>query len=83
MKLDALNFGIAGGIIWGVTVFICTLLAIYTGYSETFLAILQSVYPGYHISLLGSFVGLIYGFLDGFLGFFLLAWLYNKIKRTS
>lgn len=83
MKLDTISFGIAAGIFWGVTMFICTLLAFYTGYSTDFLRIIQSLYLGYRISLGGSFIGLIYGFIDAFIAGFILAWLYNKISRLN
>jgi hypothetical protein len=52
----------------------------YTGYSTEFLNLIASIYPGYSISWSGSIVGLAYGFADGFVGLFLLAWLYNKLE---
>jgi hypothetical protein len=78
--LNATKLGIAGGIVWGVSMLIFTLLSFYTGYAQPFLVLMASVYPGYTISLWGSIIGLIYGFIDAFIGFFLLAWIYNKLK---
>jgi hypothetical protein len=78
--LNAKRLGVSGGIIWGLCMFICTILALLTGYSVDFLNVMRSVYPGYSISWGGAIVGLIYGFADGFAGFFLLAWIYNKLK---
>ncbi len=75
--LHPTKLGLAGGIIWAISMFICTLLAVYTGYSKEFLMLMSSIYPGYTVSLGGSIVGLIYGFFDAFIGLFLLAWLYN------
>lgn len=71
------KLGLAGGIIWGLCTFVCTVLAIYTDYSKDFLKILMSIYPGYDISWGGAFLGLIYGFVDAFIGLWLLGVLYN------
>lgn len=79
--LNPLNLGLSGGIIWGITMFICTILAVYTGYSANFLANLTDIYPGYTVTLVGSIIGLIYGFIDAFVAFFLLAWIYNKLNK--
>ncbi len=78
--LNPVKLGIAGGVVWGLCMFVCTMLAIYNGYSAKFLEMMADIYPGYTISLWGAIVGLIYGFLDAFFGLFLLAWLYNKLK---
>jgi hypothetical protein len=70
---------VSGGILWSICMFICTILAMYTGYFTQFLNLMASIYPGYSISWLGSIIGLAYGFVDAFVGLFLLAWLYNKL----
>jgi hypothetical protein len=79
--LKPVKLGLSGGIIWGLSMLFCTILAIYTGYSAKFLDIMANVYPGYSISWPGAFIGTVYGFLDGFFGLFLLGWLYNKLDR--
>jgi hypothetical protein len=78
--LNARRLGLAGGIIWSISMFICTVLAIYTGYTKEFLNLMGSIYLGYSISWPGAFIGLVYGFIDAFVGFYLLAWLYNKLE---
>ena len=78
--LNAKKLGIAGGIVWGGCFYLTTLLCLYTGYAEFWLAPWVSVYPGFELSLSGAFVGLLYGFADGFIGLYLLAWIYNKLK---
>lgn len=78
--LNPIKLGISGGILWGLCMFICTILAIYFGYSTKFLYVMADIYPGYTISWWGTIVGFIYGFLDAFIGLFLLAWIYNKLK---
>jgi len=82
MKLKPLALGIALGIVWGGALFFTTLLSVFTGYGKLFLeALPQSIYPGYSISLVGSLLGLIYGFLDGLVCGALIGWIYNKIAK--
>lgn len=78
--LDPKKFGFAGGILWGLCMFVCTVLAVFTGYATMFLNLMASIYPGYAISWAGSFIGMVYGFADAFIGFYLFAWLYNKLR---
>jgi hypothetical protein len=79
MRLNASRLGLAGGILWGLCMFVMTLVSVPTGYAADFLKMIGSVYLGYHVSLAGSIVGLIYGFLDGFIGLYVLAWLYTRL----
>ena len=77
--LDQRRLGLAGGILWGAAMFICTVLSLYIGYSTEFLQLMSTVYPGYTITWAGAFIGLLYGFVDAFIGLYILAWLYNKL----
>ncbi len=80
MKLKPLALGVAFGILWGGAIFLTTLLSHYAGYGTAFLeALPRSIYPGYSITLAGSFIGLIYGFIDGFVCGAIAAWIYNKV----
>jgi len=80
MKLKPFAFGTALGIVWGGSVFITTWLAYFTGYGKLFLEVLaQSIYPFYTISPLGSFIGLISGFVDGLVSGALIIWIYNRL----
>ncbi|MFH1307203.1 MAG: bacteriophage holin [Candidatus Micrarchaeota archaeon] len=79
MSLNAKNFALAAGIMWGIGLFFLTLISAYTGYGASFLKLIMGVYPGYSISMMGSVVGLIYGFIDGFVGCYIFVWLYNKL----
>jgi hypothetical protein len=81
--LDPKKFGLAGGILWGLCMFACTVLAIFTGYAEMFIKIMEGIYPGYSISWEGSIIGLVYGFFDAFIGLFIFAWLYNKLTANK
>jgi len=77
--VKACKLGVAGGIVWGISMFVCTILAMYTGYSEALLKVVMSIYPGYDISWGGAFLGLGYGFLDAFVGLWLIAAIYNLL----
>ena len=78
MALNPKAFGLAGGIIWGITCFIMALVS-GTGYGLGLVHGLGSIYIGYGPGLVGAILGAIYGFLDGFIGGYILVWLYNII----
>lgn len=79
MKLNIRAFAITCGIIWGLGLFCITWWIILfegpTG-DPTFLG---RIYRGYTISALGSFIGLLWAIIDGFIGGAIFAWLYNFI----
>ena len=82
MKLRPVALGVALGSVWGVSLFITTWISYYTGYGRLFLEVLaQSIYPGYTITPLGSFLGLLYGFADGFVSAALIGYIYNKVVK--
>ncbi|MBI3090620.1 MAG: bacteriophage holin [Candidatus Tectomicrobia bacterium] len=81
MKLNALNLGLAAGILWAAVMFVMTLISAGTGYSGEFLKMMSGIYPGYRVSVAGSIIGLIYGFVDGFVGLYLFGKLYNWLTR--
>jgi hypothetical protein len=83
MRLRPFPLGVALGVVWGVSLFITTWVSYYSGYARLFLEVMaQSIYPGYSISPAGSFLGLIYGFLDGLVGGAAIGWIYNRIVKT-
>ena len=83
MVLNPKNLGLAGAIIWGLCIFITTLVSVSTGYAEELLSVLASIYPGYRVSLPGSLIGLAYGVFDGFVALFILAWIYNWLEKKK
>ena len=78
MKLNVKALALASGLLWGGAVCFATLWLIALGYAGTLIRQLDHFYLGYSFSLIGAFVGLVYGFVDGAIGGALLAWLYNK-----
>jgi len=83
MTLNAKNFALAGGILWGAAMLILTLISVATGYGDAFLTLIATVYPGYSISVVGSILGLVYGFIDAFIGLYIFAWLYNWLEKRK
>lgn len=81
LKIYPVRLGLAGGILWGLSLFLMTWISMYTGWAMFWLSQWMDVYPGFDLSILGTFIGLIYGFIDGFVGLFLLGWLYNAFGR--
>ncbi len=80
--LNAKSLGLTLGILWGVSLFLITIICVLTGgYGSEVLNLIKGVYLGYEITFVGSIIGLIYGFIEGFIGGFLVGWIYNKIEK--
>ena len=79
MKLDVKGFALAGGILWGASVFLITWMKI-LGYGAT-LDLIKSYYIGYSVTPLGSLIGAVYGFFDLGVGCLIFALLYNKLAK--
>jgi hypothetical protein len=83
MRLKPVALGVSLGIVWGGSLFITTWVSYYTGYGKLFLDVLAgSIYPGYTITPLGSFLGLVYGFIDGLVSGTVIGWIYNKLVKA-
>jgi len=79
-KLNATAFGLAVGIIWAIFAFALVLLATYVSYGTSFVALIGDLYWGVEASLTGALLTLPWAFVDGFIGAYLVAWLYNKLS---
>jgi hypothetical protein len=77
------KFAAVGGAFWGLTLFLSTLISTATGYGAAFLNIVGGIYPGYEISFSGSFVILFFGFMDGFIICYLIAFFSGGKKVKS
>ncbi len=80
MRLNILAMGISMALFWGAAMFLVALAnLIWSGYGQTFLEVIASVYPGYQAT--ASFgqviVGTLYALLDGAICGLVFAWLYN------
>ncbi len=79
-KLNPSKLGLAAGIFWGLSLFVITWISMYTGYAMFWLSQWMDLYPGYDLSIVGTFIGLVYGFVDGFVCLFIFGWLYNFFR---
>jgi len=79
MRIHTKALALSCGIVFGVIVLVKTLLGLFLGYGAGCLTLIESVYPGYSVSVVGSIIGLIYGFLNGAIVGGLIGWVYNKI----
>jgi hypothetical protein len=88
MKLNVKAAALTGGILWGATVLIMTIISgltnsygpaggEYAGYGGLFLKGLTTVYPGYNISITGAIIGTVYGLVDGLICMAVVAAVYN------
>ena len=82
MKFAIKPLVITCAVLWGVSVFLCaTANMLWPPYGETFLQVLDSVYPGYEAS--GSFgnvvIGTLYAIADGAVGGLVFGLLYNLL----
>ena len=80
-KIDAKSFALALGILWAAGVFFMGLTAIVCAWAKPFVDVLSVMYVGYAASIIGSLIGAIWGFLDAFIGGYILIWLYNKFSK--
>lgn len=77
MKLNAKAFAISFSLIWGFGLFALTWWVIAFDGATGDPTFIGSLYRGYNISAAGSFIGLVWGLADGFVGGLVFAWLYN------
>lgn len=85
MKLDIRALAIALGGLWGGCVFLLAALgSFFPGYADGFLSVVASVYPGFHPGGMGAAViGGLYGAVDGAVAGAIIAWLYNRVSRST
>jgi hypothetical protein len=77
-KLDVKALGLALGITWGACTFLVGLTAMFWGWGIGFVDAIGTLYIGYDISILGSIIGGLWGFVDAGIGGVVIAWLYNR-----
>lgn len=77
MRLSPLAFGVSLGVITGVLMMILAWSDWMWGYGTGIVSQWATVYPGLAGSLKGGFLGLAWGFLEGFVLGVLWAWVYN------
>ena len=77
MKLNIKAFALTFGLVWGIGIFVLTWwIIVFEGISEE-ITFLGKVYRGYSITPAGSFIGLVWAFVDGTIVGAIFAWVYN------
>jgi hypothetical protein len=79
MKLNVKAFSLACAISWAGAVFLLTLWIVIMDGQTGELTFIGRVYRGYNISVAGGLIGAAWGFVDGLIGGFVIAWLYNLL----
>jgi hypothetical protein len=74
--------GLAAGTLTGFALFFMTVLELIFRSGQRF-DCLSTLLPGYSVSPAGAFIGLVWGFLDGFIIGFLFASLYNLFAPSK
>ena len=83
IHLNAMMTGIVVGLLCGVGLFLATILLVLKGgpHPGEHLRLLWQYFPGYSVTVAGSFVGFLYGALVGFLCGWVIGSVYNKLAR--
>jgi hypothetical protein len=77
------KFAAVGGAFWGLSLFFATIIAAVTGYGADFLNLVGGIYPSYEINTSGAFIALFFGFADGFMLCYLVAYVSGGKKKEK
>jgi hypothetical protein len=83
MKLNVKAFALSAGIVWGLIVFLSTMMMLLRGYPGGIVSHLGGIYIGYSISFVGSIIGLIWGFISMYVVAWLFCYLYNRMTGSA
>jgi len=80
-RLNARAWGIALGLLGGGGLFAATMILLIKGGQNVgqHLSLLRAYFPGYSVTIPGSFIGFIYGFVVGYALGRLIGTVYNKL----
>ena len=83
-RLNARAWGIAIGLLMGGGLFLATLILVMKGGPNVgqHLGLLRAYFPGYSVSVVGSFVGFIYAFVVGYALGRIIGSVYNRLVRA-
>lgn len=81
MRIDPTLAGLALAIVGAMMIAIYSAFALYTGYGIEVESIVESLLPGYTLTLSGAIVGVIWMFSLGFIFGSVTAWIYNKLIK--
>ena len=85
LRLNARAWGIATGLLLGVTLFLATNILVIKGGQNVgqHLRLLRVFMPGYSVSFVGSFIGFIYAFVIGYALGRIIGAVYNRLVRPE
>ena len=86
MRLSIKACSISLALLWAGSVLLVGLLnLVFASYGFTFLQMISSVYPGFHNSrtIASVLIGTGYALVDGGVGGFFFAWLYNAFSSAT
>jgi hypothetical protein len=78
-SLDVGKLGIAFGVAWSLFTFLAGLTAAGLSWGVEFIQLLGTIYYGYGPTLMGSVIGAVWGFVNGFLWGAVIAGVYNYL----
>lgn len=83
LNLNAIATAFGSGALAGLGLWVATMILVLQGgpYMGQHLGLLSQYLPGYSVSFVGAFVGLVYGFLLGGAAGHLVAVIYNRLAR--
>ena len=81
LRLNAQAWGMAFGAIFGLGLFFATVFLVARGgeHVGAHLSLLRVYFPGYSVSVIGSFVGFVYAFVVGYATGRLIGGIYNRL----
>ncbi len=82
--LNQKKLALSGAIVWSFFSFLFLAFALLTGAGLSFInSMLSSFFLDYQLNWLGVFLTLIITFIDGFIFFYLLAFIYNSLNKKD
>jgi len=84
-RLNARAWGIAMGLLLGGGLFVATMVLVMQGGQNVgqHLQLLRAYFPGYSVTIHGSFIGFIYGFVLGYALGRVIGMVYNKVVTVA
>lgn len=81
LRLNGIILGLVLGIVGAIGIFVATNWLVIKGGARVgpHLGLLAQFFPGYSVTVLGSFVGAAYCFVGGFAAGWVVAWVYNRV----
>lgn len=85
LKLNARAWGIAVGLLFGLGIFLATIVLVMKGGKTVgpHLALIGQYLPGYRVTVGGAFIGFVYLFVIGYGVGRLIGRVYNALARTD